>query len=216
MILALDCATATGSVALVRETGKENFEIVRTLTFPAPRGRGGALFSVLEEILSEADGLTRVVAGTGPGSYNGIRAGLAAAWGIATARGIPLIGLSSLLGLADGSYLTVGDARRGQFYFARVHEGNFLEPPALFSPGEILQKINGGTPPMEGPDPKEEWPIFVPEPIEFLPQAIPQSPQAVRLATRAAFAPRGENLPEPLYLKPAHITRPSGTISQTN
>lgn len=209
MILALDCASPFGSVALVRTIGDR--EIVREITFPAPRGRGGALFSVLEEILSEADGLSRVVAGTGPGSYNGIRATLGAAWGIAKARGIPVTGISSLLGLAEGNYLAVGDARRGQFYFARVSEGSFEEEPALFSQTEILQKI--GPRECAGADNavgEVEWPIFVPEPMGFLSQAVVRGPQAARLARRASCFVPNADFPEPLYLKPAHITGPSG------
>jgi len=209
MILAFDCATALGSVALVRTT--DDREVVREMSFPAPRGRGGALFSVLEEMLAEANGLSRVVAGTGPGSYNGIRAALATAWGIAMARGIPLTGISSLLGVAEGNYLAVGDARRGQFYFARVREGSFMEEPSLYSEAEILQKISQGVSAGVGsPDFEGEWPIFVPEPIEFLPQALTRGPLAARLARRVSLLSEGTDLPEPLYLKPAHITRPSG------
>lgn len=208
MILALDGATAFGSVALVRDTGDR--EIVREMTFPAPRGRGGALFSVLEGVLSEADELSHVVAGTGPGSYNGIRAVLAAAWGIATARSIPMTGISSLLGVADGNYLTVGDARRGQFYFARVQDGSFKEEPTLYSETEILQKIEktseGATVEVGSSDLTGEWPIFVPESIGFLPQALTRGPQAARLARRASLLTQGTDLPEPLYLKSPHIT----------
>lgn len=207
MILALDCATAFGSVALVRDS--DDREVVREVTFPAPRGRGGALFSVLEDILSEAEELIAVVAGTGPGSYNGIRAALAAAWGIAKARGIPLIGVSSLLGVAEGNYLTVGDARRGQYYFARVQDGSFKEEPALYSQAEILRKVGQGIPAaLVAPDLSGEWPIFVPEPIGFLPEALVCGPQAARFARRVSLLSKSTDLPEPLYLKPAHITGP--------
>ncbi len=72
---------------------------MREIAVETPRGRGGALFAALEEILSGAGPLERVVVGIGPGSYNGIRSAIAVAWGIAQARRIPLVGLSSLLGL---------------------------------------------------------------------------------------------------------------------
>lgn len=209
MILALDCATATGSVALVRDPGAGAGEVVSARTFATPRGRGGALFPALAEVLEEAGDLTRVVVGTGPGSYNGIRAALAAGWGIATAREIPLAGVSSLLGLAEGSYVTVGDARRGQFYFARVQGGGFLEGPALFTAGEILQKIAPEAPSGEA------WPIFVPEPISFLPQAVARSPEAGRLAVHVPEDGGSGEVPEPLYLKAAHITAPAGEARKT-
>ena len=109
MILALDASTTRGSVALVSD-----HEPLREIFIDSPRGRGGALFSALEKIVGEAADIERVIVGVGPGSYNGIRSALAVAWGIATARGIPLVGISSLLGLDEGSYCAVGDARRGQ------------------------------------------------------------------------------------------------------
>ncbi len=207
MILALDCASSVGSVALVRDT--EPAEVVRSVTFATPRGRGGTLFSVLEEMLQEAGEIRRVVAGTGPGSYNGIRAGLAAAWGIATARGVPLTGVSSLLGLgdADEDYLAVGDARRGQFYFARVRQGHFEEVPGLYSEAEILRKIAAEGPSAESDGAKTR--LYVPEPIAFLPQAVTEYPQAARLARRASGILPAQELPEPLYLKPAYITQAS-------
>ena len=84
-------------------------------------------------ILGETADIKRVIVGIGPGSYNGIRSAIAVAWGISTARGIPLVGISSLLGLDEGSYCAVGDARRGQYYLARVSSGRFVagaEPAA--------------------------------------------------------------------------------------
>ena len=121
MILSLDASTTRGSVALVSD-----HELSREIFIDSPRGRGGALFSALEKIIGEAADIERVIVGVGPGSYNGIRSAIAVAWGIATARGIPLVGISSLLGLDEGSYCAIGDARRGQYYFARVSDGRFV------------------------------------------------------------------------------------------
>ena len=115
MILSLDASTARASVALVsgQSVAREEF-------LDSPRGRGGALFSTLQAILSDGVQLSRVIVGTGPGSYNGIRSAIAVAWGVSAARTIPLIGISSLLGLDEAIYCAVGDARRGQYYFACV------------------------------------------------------------------------------------------------
>ena len=94
-----------------------------------PAGRGGALFSALEEILREAPNIRRVVVGVGPGSYNGVRSAIAAAWGIATAREIPLVGISSILGLDDAGYCAVGDARREQYFLAALVLAEFCDQP---------------------------------------------------------------------------------------
>ena len=133
MILSLDASTAHGSVALVQRE-----QVTRELFPDTPRGRGGALFSALEELLREAPTIRRVVVGVGPGSYNGIRSAIAVAWGIATARKIPLVGISSLLGLDDGRYFAVGDARREQYFLAQVRRGTFISEPT-YSRGSKLK-----------------------------------------------------------------------------
>lgn len=193
MILALDSSASEGSVALV-----DGGRLVREETVATPRGRGGALFIALETVLREAGPISRVVVGIGPGSYNGIRAALAAGWGIAAARKAPVIGLSSLLALDGGEYCAVGDARRGQWYYARVREGSFVEEPRLVEDGGQLQELTGSSR------------ILVPAPVELLPTAEVRMPSAARLAVLGQNAPVPASIPEPLYLKPAYITTPRG------
>lgn len=186
MILALDSSAARGSVALV-----ENGKTVKEIFVDTPRGRGGALFTALEEILRDGPVLERVVVGIGPGSYNGIRAALAGGWGIAQARQVPFVGICSLQGLAEGEYCAVGDARRGQYYFARVRDGLLLEEPILLLPEEVPARVEG-------------YHVLVPGPISFLPSAEVAMPSAARLALLAPESAQG--IPEPLYLKAPFIT----------
>ena len=42
---------------------------------------------------------------------------------------IPLVGISSVLGLDDGEYFAVGDARRQQYFLAQVRRGTFISEP---------------------------------------------------------------------------------------
>jgi tRNA threonylcarbamoyladenosine biosynthesis protein TsaB len=196
VILSLDASTTRGSVALVSDQ-----RVVQEVFVDTPRGRGGALFSALEKILGETTDIKRVIVGIGPGSYNGIRSAIAVAWGISAAREIPLVGISSLLGLDEGSYCAVGDARRGQYYFARVSGGKFIVEPGLLQKSQLQAAVQQTT----------ELPIFAPAPIEFLQGVIVRTPTAARLARLAAeWEP---NCPQPVYLKAAHITAPKGTIS---
>ena len=191
MILSLDASTQRGSVALIHAG-----QVARELFPETPRGRGGALFSSLEEILRDAPDLHRVVVGVGPGSYNGVRSAIAASWGIATARDIPLVGISSILGLDDASYCAVGDARRGQYFFARIDHGIFLSEPELLTKEQLEAAVQ------ETPN----VPVFASAPIEFLPGTIIRSPSAARLGLLAADW--AASPPRPLYLKAAHITTP--------
>lgn len=190
MILGLDSSSSRGSAVLIAGD-----RIVREIFVETPRGRGGALFRALEEILGDHPPLERVVVGTGPGSYNGIRAALAGGWGIAQARGIPLVGLCSLLGLAEGRYCAVGDARRGQYYFAEVEDGVLLAGPVLTSPESLPARVAGQR-------------VLVPAPLEFLPHAEIASPSASRLTRLGALLPATGRVPEPLYLKDPFITAP--------
>jgi tRNA threonylcarbamoyladenosine biosynthesis protein TsaB len=192
MILSLDASTQRGSVALLHDR-----QVTRELFPETPRGRGGALFGALEELLRDATTIRRVVVGVGPGSYNGIRSAIATAWGIATARKIPLVGISSVLGLDDGEYFAVGDARRQQYFLAHVERGTFVTEPRLLTQGQVEAELQTAP----------HLPILASAPVGFLPNVILRTPSAAKLGALAAdWAPKD---PEPLYLKAAHITTPS-------
>lgn len=68
----------------------------------------------------DLDGVERIVVGTGPGSFAGIRAAIAFAQGFAIARGCEVLGLPSPCALAsgEGPVAVVGDARRGKYWVA--------------------------------------------------------------------------------------------------
>ncbi len=124
--LAIDTSTPRGAVALLRDDNPLAEE-----TFDRSRA-GQNLFDAAAKLLSEnhhgvADiGLLAV--GLGPGSFTGIRAGIAAAKGLALPRRLPIKGASSYDALAltalpkmprDCPQLCVlGDARRDEIYFA--------------------------------------------------------------------------------------------------
>jgi tRNA threonylcarbamoyladenosine biosynthesis protein TsaB len=196
VILSLDASTPRASVALV-----EDQEIVREIFVDVPRGRGGALFTALEDVLGVTARVSRVIVGVGPGSYNGIRSAIAVAWGIAAARDVPLVGVSSVLGLDGGSYCAVGDARRRQYYFARVDAGKLEKQPELLSEAQLVAVVEQSS----------DVPIFAPAPLDFLQGVVIRTPSAARLALVAANWE--SNCPQPLYLKPAHITTPKEASS---
>ena len=75
----------------------------------------------------DLEGVERIVVGTGPGSFAGIRSALAFAQGYALATHCEVLGLPSACALADeGRLAVVGDARQGKFWIA-LFEGMNLE-----------------------------------------------------------------------------------------
>lgn len=86
------------------------------------------LMKMAQDLMENCDlspnDIDAVACAIGPGSFTGVRIGLAAAKGFAWGREIPLIGVSTLeamakgVAVADGVYCSVMDARRNQVYTA--------------------------------------------------------------------------------------------------
>lgn len=163
-ILALDTCTESCSAALLYQ-GKvfECFEMTQ-------RGHSELILGMMDNVLSQAGvGISVVDAlafGRGPGSFTGVRVGVGVAQGIAFARDIPVIPISSLAAVAQGAadqldinHLAVAmDARMGEIYCASYKRENGLVkqvddeqvcPPQDFSPAfmpdSLLEWVGVGT-----------------------------------------------------------------------
>ena len=120
-ILAIDTASSVSSVAVASE-GKLRAEV----TVEAGRTHSETLLSHIEGALSfagvERSALTGVAVSIGPGSFTGLRIGLATAKAIAYGLDIPLVGISTLAALAlavpvpDVHTLVLMDAQKGNAY----------------------------------------------------------------------------------------------------
>src|ERR1700733_7807218 len=129
LILSIDTTSEFGSIALT-----EANVVIEEIPLHAPEGFGHVLFGHIEHLL-EKNGTTVhqmecFAAAAGPGSFTGVRIGLAAAKGLAEAAGKRVVAVSNLRALAFfGSAplrATVIDARRGEVY-AAVYNSR-LEP----------------------------------------------------------------------------------------
>jgi tRNA threonylcarbamoyladenosine biosynthesis protein TsaB len=127
LTLAFDTATSVATSALVRDG-----EVVAERSSRAVR-----VLADVDELLVEAGAapsdVTRLVVGTGPGSFTGVRMGLSAARALAFALDLQLAGVSTLAALAAGApgVLPVVDAGRREI-FTLVHGA-----PAVLSPAEL-------------------------------------------------------------------------------
>jgi tRNA threonylcarbamoyl adenosine modification protein YeaZ len=108
--LAFDAATPTASCALLRDG-----ELIGERAAPAREllATAAALARAAGVGLAEIDAL---VVGTGPGSFTGVRVGLATARGLCAALGVPAAGVSTLHAFAGGQ--PVIDGRRGEVFTA--------------------------------------------------------------------------------------------------
>lgn len=146
MILGLDTATAATVVAVLPERGGG----VELRHDPAPGERPGhaaQLLPMAERALA-AVGATfadvrRIGVGVGPGTFTGLRIGVATARALAQGSGAELAAVSTLDAVAEAagaevrSVLAVLDARRGEAYVAAYATGERRTGPLALAPAEL-------------------------------------------------------------------------------
>ena len=201
-ILAFETSSPRGTLALWNDCGPGLME-----EFQSDRSHNSLLFAPLARILPDASELELVAAGTGPGSYTGVRVGLSAALGIAMARNVPVVGIPSICALvhaaAEERYAVCGDARRGSWWFAEIERGRLAAHPTLGSASEIAALTAATTRRLYTTGPSS--PPFC--------DATPSWPRADLIALRAAALTEQELLrlaaipPEPIYLHAPFITQ---------
>lgn len=233
-VLAFDVTGHLGSATVAHMTGP--FEaggpvrarVEHTETFSPSNQHAAHLLPAIRRALERAGvglgDLRRLAATRGPGSFTGLRVGLASLHGLALASELPAVGVSSLdaAALADwdsgapGRRLAVVDALRGEL-FAAVYEGGPL--PRLVSGPRRLRPEEAGSWAGEqgavricGPGVRRYLePIAKGAPgVGLAPGAGPLAPAAARLAAARAlesFSPAERNL-EPLYLRAPDIHAP--------
>lgn len=139
-ILALDTCLAACSVAI----WQDGVVLARDWQ-PMQRGHAEALLPMLENVRAQAGlhyaAFDRLAVSIGPGSFAGVRVGLAAARGICVARSLPLVGVNTLELMAaaiegDAPIGVAIDARNDQIYFQAFAMGAALCQPALLTLGQ--------------------------------------------------------------------------------
>ena len=204
-ILAIEISTSQGQIAVLRGD-----ETVFSTEFASQRSHNAQMFAPLGDALAVAgDSLDLIVVGTGPGSYTGVRIAIAAAQGVGLSRGVPVIGLPSILAAADAanlpSFCIVGDARRDSYFVAQVENGELSGDIQLIAYADMPAWL----------DAQADAPIFTFEArVAENPRIRLTAPSAlalVKLAGRHSFDEIGRRvaLPlEPVYLREAFITTP--------
>jgi tRNA threonylcarbamoyladenosine biosynthesis protein TsaB len=127
LTLAFDTATSLATSALVRDGELAGERVSRAFRVLADADE------LLEQAGAEPAELDGIVVGTGPGSFTGVRMGLAAARALAFALELPLAGVSTLDALAAGARgaLPVVDAGRSEIFTLVDGEPAVLRPARL-------------------------------------------------------------------------------------
>ena len=139
-ILAFETAADPGSVALLA-SGKKRIafcplpEAASQGLNPSAGTNSQTILPLTEKLLVEADlgfeDINAIAFGQGPGSFTGLRIACGLAQGLAFGRNLPILGISTLAGMADAVFANTGeahvlsvlDARMGEVYFGFFEEG---------------------------------------------------------------------------------------------
>lgn len=208
MILAIESSVPKASLALF-DRGKN--AAVWTRRFTSQRAHNAVIFEPLEEALAVSGrSLELIVIGRGPGSYGGVRVGIAVAHGLSLALGAPVIGISSLEAMdADAeTYAVIGDARQQSFFVARIESGRLVAEPDLVTKEGLVADLTLLS--------ERQVPVLTADPAlaaahgtvgHALPTAARLAARAARL-DREAIARLADQPLEPHYLRAPYITGP--------
>ncbi|MBV9490401.1 MAG: hypothetical protein JO069_11870 [Verrucomicrobia bacterium] len=187
--LAVENSTERGSLAVAVEG-----HVIHTASFQGSNQLALAVASARRKTAPFA----RVIIGTGPGSYTGLRVAAATGLGLQVALRCELVGCPSVLGFAHDNYGVVGNARRGSYFLALIRSRRIVEGPRLVPAGELAVAVAALSP----------APCFAVTPVpETLPVPIVY-PQAEYLLVHSSSWVRSV---EPLYLKEPHVTGPDAS-----
>lgn len=205
-ILAIDSAHNACSAA-VYDNGKITALLVREME----RGQAEALIPMIKDVMNTAGigffDLDCIAVTVGPGSFTGVRVGLAAADGIALAAGLPVAGVSVMEAMAFTVFekhpeleeiCVVLETKRDDYYVQRFRGMTALSEPAAL-PGVALAELKDA--------------VFTGNGVERLKKETGDirsldmpMPDASAVARLAVLKKPETGFPSPMYLREAEVT----------
>lgn len=210
MILIFDASIEGFSVGVFHQNGT----LIHSVTNSTPYSHTELLVPVIQEVLSKANvqfqDLTRIITTKGPGSFTGIRVGLATAAGLRTALNIPVVTVNTLSALAYSAMLSqtintshihaVIDTKCGEFYHQEfVYEDGVIvteTQPRSISLKELTLVVESGT-------------VITDSSTQSMLESIPciATPLMLEGVLGASKDGASQDL-HPLYVRSANITNP--------
>jgi tRNA threonylcarbamoyladenosine biosynthesis protein TsaB len=147
-ILAIDSSTSVLKVGLSLDNGA-----VKSLSSSDRYRHAEFIFKLIEQLLNDnkvaKSQLTSIVVSTGPGSFTGLRVGLASAKGIASSLKLPITGISNYSACAGSIYKSFGKSivlipsRRNEFYCATIDSEQFNDNKITVVKTEEIKALSG-------------------------------------------------------------------------
>ena len=206
----------TGSRGLSVAIRKDSIDLAREAA-ETDHGQATMLMPMIERVRQAAglaySDLDRIAVALGPGSFTGLRVGLAAALGLSLAAGVPAIGISSFHAVANGlerpagtRLIVVLDSRREEPFVAELTSAaEFLHVPCVMTVAELDVFVKSAVPAVLCGD--------APALERY------RASDGIRLHIRSADAPgvaflaadsehRYDLPPRPVYIRPPDVTMP--------
>ncbi len=206
-LLAIDTSTGACSAALLNEKDRQIQAFRHAIM---PRGHAEALALMVRDVMREAGctmaALRRIAVTTGPGTFTGVRIGLAFARALGAALGLPVTGISTLQAIAANANASspvaaIMDARRGEVYMQLFTPQNqpastaqvlgIAEAAALLPGGELTLIGSGARLVVAKTNAPSNWHISSESPF----------PDARKIAMLAADEAIPDQPPGPVYLR---------------
>ncbi len=219
MILAIESATPCGSVAIV-----SGDRVLGETVLPAGKPVSETFLAAVDRLLGDSglgsEAVTHVAVSAGPGSFTGLRVGMAAAKGFCFGWGLPIVPVPTLHALAsrfrvgEAAVCPVLDAKKKEVYAGvfrwkegecvRVAPDRAVNPrdlPGLLPPGDVLFCGDGTVP--YGGMLRERMGAraLFPPPGEGLPRASAVGLMAGRMIREGRYAEARSVVP--VYLRPS-------------
>jgi tRNA threonylcarbamoyladenosine biosynthesis protein TsaB len=217
LILALDTSMAACSVCVY--DADRNLVLGQRHKF-MERGQAEALAPMVQETMKIAGvdfaDLRRIAVTIGPGTFTGVRIGLAMARGLGVSLSIPIIGINSLAAIAaneklnDQPIAVAADARMDEIYFAAFDRaGHELSPPAVLPLDDVQMPASPCLVLGTGADLLLKKLGRHPH----LRSSAGDMPNAANFVRIAATMPADANPPEPLYLRAPDVKPQAAKLS---
>ena len=216
LILSLETATGCGSVALTRgsiHTGRLLAEVIAQPERTHSRQLLGSVEWAMQVVGVSWQDIDAVAVSIGPGSFTGLRIGLAAAKGIVFAIGKPLLAVPTLDAVAlscpllDMPLWCLLDARKQEVYAACYDAGSQIGPAEAVRPELLAQRITVPAA-VAGPGLAEYHAVFTAiDDLRLIPPALSSHRASLIGFLAAERLTRGElsdpALTVPLYVRPS-------------